>query len=214
MKIAVLSEDDTAPPGLTRFTERLARDILAGAFGPEGWLKQSELEQRYGRTRMEVRRALDHLALRRIVRHEPNRGYRVFCPDAQQMEELRTVRLVLETAAADLTIGHASVAGIAELRRLAAAFATAVSDAPLIAQYEANLAFHAALLALCPNAELARLAEETRQRMPSALLIEWRNPTRIAASVSDHFEIVDALEAGDATRLRAAITWHITRDAA
>src|SRR5215468_5428832 len=122
MKLAVLSEDHPAPPRITELTERLARDILTGTFGLEGWLKQSELERRYGCSRMEVRRALDHLALRRLVRHEPNRGYRVYRPDERQMADLLTVRVILETAAADLTIGRVGAGQLAELRRLAADF--------------------------------------------------------------------------------------------
>jgi DNA-binding GntR family transcriptional regulator len=88
MKLAARMKERPAPPRIMELSERLARDILAGTFGLEGWLKQSELEQRYDCTRMEVRRALDHLTLRRLVRHEPNRGYRVFRPDARQVTEL------------------------------------------------------------------------------------------------------------------------------
>src|SRR5688572_17830809 len=75
--------------------EVMAKDIQAGVFTPGTWLKQIDLENRYGATRMEVRRALDQLASKRLVRHVPNRGYHVHALDDRQADEIREVRIVL-----------------------------------------------------------------------------------------------------------------------
>jgi len=79
--------------------DHIARDVRSGAFVPGMWLKQIDLEQRYGCGRPEVRRALDYLAQKRLVQHVPNRGYHVFLPDGDRTAHILELRVILETAA-------------------------------------------------------------------------------------------------------------------
>ena len=58
----------TAQPGLV---DRIAHDIQAGVFGPGAWLKQIDLQERYDAKRLDVRRALDQLAAKRLIAHIP-----------------------------------------------------------------------------------------------------------------------------------------------
>ncbi len=187
----------------------LARDIHAGVFGLGTWLKQIDLEQRYGCTRIEVRRALDKLVLRRLVQHIPNRGYHVYQPDARQSDEIRDVRVMLESAAADTIVERADTAAIAELRALAQRFSDLVFDGTLLEQYEANIGFHVSMAKLCANRELTGLILEFRGRGPSAPLEQWKTRARIELSAQEHFLMVDALEARDLPRLKTLIRMHI-----
>jgi len=76
-------------------------------------------------------------------------------------------------------------------------------------QYEANLAFHHALLRLCSNPELLTLVTELRSRTSSALAGQWKTRARIEQSSREHHAMVEALSARDASRLREVITLHI-----
>ena len=187
----------------------LARDIHAGVFGLGTWLKQIDLEKRYGCTRIEVRRALDELVLRRLVQHIPNRGYHVYQPDARQSDEIRDVRVMLESAAADTIIERADAAAVAELRDLAQRFSDLVFAGTLLEQYEANIAFHVRMAKLCANRELTGLILEFRGRGPSAPLEQWKTRARIEQSAQEHFLMVDALAARDLPRLKTLIRVHI-----
>src|SRR5260221_3839755 len=99
--------------------ERIARDIQSGALAPGMWLKQIDLEQRYDCTRIEIRRALDRLAQRRLVEHIHNRGYHVFEPDGTQTTEILEIRCILETAAVDGIVSNADAAAVEHLAALA-----------------------------------------------------------------------------------------------
>ncbi|HEV2674991.1 MAG TPA: GntR family transcriptional regulator [Aliidongia sp.] len=189
--------------------ELLARDIHSGLFGLGTWLKQIDLERRYGCTRIEVRRALDKLVLKRLVQHIPNRGYHVYQPDARQSDEIRDVRVVLESAAADSVIENADEGAIDELRALARRFSDLVFDGTLLEQYEANIAFHVRMARLCSNRELANLILEFRSRGPSAPLEQWKTRARIEQSSREHFLMIDAVEARDTAGLKALIRAHI-----
>ena len=187
----------------------LARDIHSGVFGFGTWLKQIDLEKRYGCTRIDIRRALDKLVLKRMVQHIPNRGYHVYQPDARQSAEIRDVRVLLETAAADSIIEHADTAAIMELRALAQHFDDLLLDGTLLEQYEANIAFHTRMAGLCANRELTGLILEFHGRGPSAPLKQWKTRARIEQSSREHFQMVDALEARDLEHLKALIQAHI-----
>ncbi|GGF38432.1 GntR family transcriptional regulator [Aliidongia dinghuensis] len=193
--------------------DMLARDIHSGHFGLGTWLKQIDLEKRYGCTRIEVRRALDKLVAKRLVQHIPNRGYHVYQPDQRQTDEIRDVRVVLETAAADSIVEAADAAAIAELQALAQRFAELVLDGTLLEQYEANIAFHTRLARLCTNRELGNLILEFRGRGPSAPLEQWKTRARVEQSAREHFLMIDAIAARDADALKRIIRAHIRQTA-
>lgn len=203
-----MAETDAAEP-LHALEAAIAADIHSGALPSGTWLKQIALQARYGCSRGDVRRALDRLAAQRLVVQLPNCGYRVHGLDAPRLDELRQVRRILEGAAAELMVGHADATTLARLRQMAEAFSQAVAQGALLEQHEANQAFHAALLALCPNAELVRLIREMRLRMPSAVVTQWPVRGWAEESARQHHAMVDALAAGDADGFRAVVCAHI-----
>ncbi len=184
--------------------ERIARDIQSGVLAPGLWLKQIDLEQRYGCTRLEIRRALDRLAQRRLVQHILNRGYHVYEPDGRQAAEVLEIRSILETAAADSIVANADAEAIERLAALARRFDEQILTGTILEQYETNLAFHGALLQLCTNRELATLATDLRGRMSSAPANQWRTRARIEQSAREHHAIVAALAARDVSEAEAA----------
>lgn len=187
----------------------IARDIQAGAHSRGAWLKQIDLQTHYGATRIEIRRALDRLVLRRLVQHEPNRGYRVYVPDENHTDQIRDVRVVLETAAAERILETVDAAAIEELRNLAQRFADLLTTGTLLQQYEANLAFHHRMAQFCPNRELAELVLEYRGRGASAPLTQWSTRARIEKSAREHMEMVEALDVRDLPRLKRVVAAHI-----
>jgi len=199
----------TTPRPAEDAADLLARDIHAGFFGLGTWLKQIDLEQRYGCSRLEVRRALDKLVAKRLVQHIPNRGYHVYQPDQRQSDEIRDVRVVLETAAADSIVAGADGAAVDELRALAQRFSDLVFAGTLLEQYEANIAFHVRMASLCRNRELGNLIIEFRGRGPSAPLEQWKTRARVEQSSREHFLMVDAIAARDAAALKRLIRAHI-----
>ncbi|ONG57039.1 transcriptional regulator [Pseudoroseomonas deserti] len=210
---AVLAEPAPLPtvlPDPVRALETaIAEDIHAGLLAPGMWLKQILLQERYGHSRGDVRRVLDRLVAQRLVEHVPNYGYRVHQLDPRRLEELRQVRLILEVAAAEMVALPATPEQLARLRALAQEFSDAAENRSILDQNEANLAFHAGLLELCPNRELARQVMETRLRMPAAPLSQWGRQGWVAESARQHHAMVDALAEADAARYRALVRAHI-----
>lgn len=190
-------------------TDLILHDIQTGVLAPGSWLKQIDLERRYGRGRPDVRRALDRLTQKRIVEHVPNRGYHVFEPDGDRARQVSEIRILLETGVADRIVHNATADAIAELRRLADRFASVILDGNTLDLYEANVAFHHELLSLCGNDELVNLVTEIRQRTSSAPVSQWITRARTQQSSLEHYEMVDAISMKDVERLKSVITRHI-----
>jgi len=190
-------------------TDFLLQDILTGTLPAGTWLKQIDLEERYDCTRPEVRRALDRMTQKRLVQHIPNRGYQVHVVDERRSQEISDIRVILETSVAHLMIAHATPEAIEALRALARRFDDMSFRGSILEHYDANLAFHRALLELARNRELVELVSEIRQRTVSAPVSQWRTRARIEQSAHEHHLMVDALEAGDLAELKRLIEIHI-----
>ncbi|WP_315975064.1 GntR family transcriptional regulator [Microvirga yunnanensis] len=187
----------------------IARDVRAGTFAPGTWLKQIDLEHRYRFGRPDVRRALDYLAQKRLVQHVPNRGYHVVLPDSDQTAHILELRVILETAAVDSIVAHATPEAIRGIETLARKFDELILHGTVLEQYEANLAFHHELLSLCSNPELLTLVTDLRSRTSSALAGQWSTRARVEQSSREHHQMIKALDARDAQQLKDIITRHI-----
>lgn len=190
-------------------SQAIAADIQAGLLPAGTWLKQIDLQERYNCSRAEVRRALDNLVLRRFVQNEPNRGYYVFRLEEPRQGELRQIRVILETAAAEGIVRTATPADLDDLTALAQEFERRIHVDTVFAQHEANNAFHLRLYGLCGNSELTGLIAEYRSRGPAAPLTQWKSFERLRQSAAEHFEMIEAIRQGNPLRLHDIIREHI-----
>ncbi|WP_397449164.1 GntR family transcriptional regulator [Pseudomonas sp. NA-150] len=185
----------------------ISKDINAGILPAGSWLKQIDLEERYGHSRLDVRRALDQLVLKHMVEHIPNRGYYVHTPDLDQVSDAREIRVALECAAVNQMV--VSAEHLAELETLAQRFNTLVQEGTVLERYNANLEFHRVLYDLCTNHQLLELIDEMRSRPPSSPGGTWRTHLRAEQSSREHFQMVEALRDDDRERLKQLIAAHI-----
>ncbi len=197
---------------LVNVANSLAEDINTGEFTAGMWLKQVELAERYGCTRSEVRRALDQLVIERLVQHVPNRGYHVYSPNVQQRKNISAIRAILESASAADIIANTSAEDLRILKSCADKFEHFTLHGNILQQYEANMAFHRALLAPCANQEMVELIFDLRSRVPSAALGQWSSHARILQSSQEHFAMVAAIEQQDEQRLAILINQHILQE--
>ena len=204
-------DEPIARPGLgaeriQALAQLMERDIGLGDLGPGAWLKQIDLERRYGATRMEVRQALDRLVAKGLVEHLARRGYRVAEFDAERQAQIMEVRAVLEAAAAELVIDRHDEASLAAMEREAERYRAALMDGTGEEPEEANLAFHRLMLAPCPNRALVELLFDLRGRVAVS---RRRNGLAVLhRSIDQHFQIVRLLRARDLKALQQLMREH------
>jgi len=193
--------------------ERIAQDVQAGRFAPGMWLKQIDMQERYGANRSNIRRALETLAHKRLLQYVPNRGYYVYEADDKRTAEILQIRMMLEVSAAEFVVAKAEPERTEALRLLAGTFDRLISTGTIFEIYEANLAFHKALLSLSGNQQLVELVDELRLKTSPAPSSQWSTRLRIEQSSREHFAMVEAIAAGDVHRLQSVIRAHIRQSA-
>jgi DNA-binding GntR family transcriptional regulator len=107
-----------APSLVELAVRRLRAEIVSGAFAPGERLVEEQLTRRLGISRAPLREALRLLGQQGLVEHLPRRGVRVVALSARDIDELFSLRDVLERFALECVLGRG---GVPELDRLAVA---------------------------------------------------------------------------------------------
>ena len=188
--------------------QRMERDISLGDLGAGAWLKQVDLEQRYGATRMEIRQALDRLVEKGLVKQLPRRGYRVEDFDPDRLAQVMEIRAILEVAAAEQVIARLDEASLAAMQVQAERCQAATQDGTVEEHEQANHAFHRIMLAPCPNRELVALLFDLRGRVPVAVTRRRNSLALIQRANAQHFEIIRLIRAGDLPALQRLMREH------
>jgi len=192
--------------------EELREAILVGDLAPGSVTTQLALAERYGVGRTPLREALRLLQSERLVVDDPNRRVRITPLTAADAEELFIARILLEPAAARLTVGTLTTRDDADLRGYMAQMDHYEEGEDWVGLREPHRAFHAKLYAAAgPRIvdELARLfdhAERYRLRSrPSRG--HWR------LRQEEHRALFEAAAARDGDRTAELLATHYARTA-
>ncbi len=211
-----MTERKRRNPGTRRaaLAKEIAEAIRLRQFRPGEWLRQIDLEERFQATRFDVRGALDELTARKTIEHVPNRGYRVAEIDLKTYGEILALRVILETAAAESAVSRIDEAAIARLDALAAQFSAAVLTGSRTEQSEINRAFHQLMYSFCGNAVLQETIWALRDRGRGSQITVWSSHEALLRSDREHYAMMEAVKARDASRLAALVAAHIDKDSA
>lgn len=185
--------------------------ILSGEFARGQRLREEQLATLAGVSRTPVREALRRLDAEGLVEFAPNRGARVTAWSSQELHELYEMRAMLEGYGARLAATRVSPGALGELRasaqRMEGLSRRGASAAEELT--EANGEFHRALVQASGNVQLEALVRSMMDVSLITRTFERYSAARMRASTSQHTEVVQALEAGDAEWAESVMRTHI-----
>jgi DNA-binding GntR family transcriptional regulator len=186
---------ETPAPLRQQVYERLEEFIIYGALEPGEHLVESRLAQRLGVSRIPVREALHLLHRDGWVDLRPHQGAFVHQPTIQEVDEVFSVRTLLEVESARLAAKAATKESVQELRKMLNAGTKALSANDGKEIVRLNSAFHARVTELGRNHVLAEVIArlDKRIRWYFAPVVTQRGRT----SWEEHAELVEAVESGD-----------------
>jgi DNA-binding GntR family transcriptional regulator len=218
-------------PASRVIVDELAQEIQARVMGgtiPIGsWLRQETLAVEFGVSRTPVREALRKLQASGIVELIPHRGALVRGPTARDIREAYLVRADLEGLAAELAttwiredqlerlrtaeeLFRRSVEELATRRPSRSGAALKSGDEPWV---RANTLFHEVVQEAASNERLRTTISDLHRSFPRNLT--WaalrENPRLLPENVAEHRRILEAIETGDASEARQAMTEHVRR---
>jgi DNA-binding GntR family transcriptional regulator len=171
-------------------------------------LDERQLASDLGISRTPVREAMVQLEREGFVRAVPRRGIYVVRKTKREVVELITAWAALECMAARLITQKATDEEIAGLRAMFATFENGCLHANLDEYSEVNIEFHQTIIRMSRNGVLIDLAENlfAHMRMIRRKTIGERD--RADRSISDHMNIIQAIEARDTARAEALVRDH------
>jgi DNA-binding GntR family transcriptional regulator len=185
--------------------------IVRGELEPGQKIRQQELAELLGVSRTPLRESFQRLEANGWVTLEARRGAKVRALTVGEAEEIFTMRVVLETAAARLAATEHSdeeAERAWELIELAAPATTA----PAGGIDAANLAFHELVYGLGATTMPAELRSVLGRYWARALryrLVYWSRPTAVASSRAAHERIYEAWRERDPDATERAVADHI-----
>ena len=206
-----VSKDSLQPPGF-RTKRELAlgtlRDaIQSGRYVPGQQLSQSQLMSDFGLGSTPVREAVLELLARGVLVQESHHSVRVAELDLPRLRNIFRVRSLLETEAAQLGTAKLSEPDLAvmkgQLRRMEGA--KRAGDPAEAAR--ADLEFRRTLYAAADNPILLDLIDQVWLSFPGSIL--YGIPGRLAQSIKEHHEILDAVARRDPTVAGFCVQKHL-----
>ena len=192
------------PLGSTAGLRQLATDAIKRAITEmdiyrhrgEFRLDERQLSQELGVSRTPIREALGYLEQEGLVRSIPRRGVFVVRKTKAELLEMILVWAAIEGSAARLAAECASDADLERLRHLFDAF-EADPSARLDEYSKANTTFHKAIIAMSGCALMSQITDtlSVHMRALRAVTMGWGDRAR--CSMSDHHDIIEALDRRD-----------------
>src|SRR5712691_10162875 len=177
--------------------------ILTAALPPGSRLRQERLAEMFGTSRIPVREALRALEYEGLVTSLPYRGFTVTELDADDIEEVYDLRILLESHAVRLAV---PLMTDEDLRMLEALFAEMTQAESADAQLAARERFYTKLYSITGRHRLVSLISRLRQEVARSL--RW--PT-LQHAPEHHEEFFEAIRAGDADRAASQLASHYRR---
>lgn len=185
--------------------ERLRRAITVGQLHPGERLTEPVLASKLGVSRAPVREALKALEGEGLVTSQANHSCYVWSPTERDVDEILSMRIVIETLAAEWAIPSLTEHDFAELEVLMARQHQLIEERHSLELVHEDKLFHDYVV---QRSRHSRLINSWREIMSQWEVLIYRrlkhDPDRVFSTVSiDHARILAALRAGDLVSLQS-----------
>jgi DNA-binding GntR family transcriptional regulator len=208
----------TSPPdagAAARVAGYLRGAILSGEIGPGEWIRQEEVAERLGASRLPVREALRMLEAEGLAEHERHRGARVPSLSMHEVDVMYRMREQLEQLAIAESIPNLTAGEIAHLEEVQEQIEALRhdDDADVARFLELDREFHLAGYAGCRIEQLTgsvvRLWNSTAHYRRAFVTLS--GPGRAWVINAEHRLLLDAISRRDSVDAERVVAGHVRR---
>jgi DNA-binding GntR family transcriptional regulator len=174
--------------------------ILNGSMQPGEFVREQEVSAALGVSRTPVREALGRLASEGFLERIPHRGFRVPEENWASLLELYPIVSTLELLAGKLALPLLTAQDLEGLRKVNQEMARHRDSGDVRKLLELNNEFHRRICRRSGSRRLCELLDDLRGQLGRLELWYYSQPNRTEESVSEHDELIDAIERGDHPR--------------
>lgn len=198
------------PPAADRVYTHVKQGVLERRYQGGTLLTEGELADEVGVSRTPVREALLRLEVEGLIKLYPKKGALVLAVSAQEIADVIETRQLVEEHAARKAVS-APPGLIERLEELLARQKEQAAAGDLAGAALTDRTFHAEIVRSGGNEILSRLYDQLRDRqLRMGVAVMHSHPDRIAKTLSEHEEILQALRSGDAEAAVDIVHRHVS----
>ena len=189
--------------------DTLEQEIIEGRLPPGLRLDEMSLAARFNVSRTPIREALRALASSGLVEIRPRRGAFVRTVGARELVEMFEVMAELEASCGRFACQRMTAAQEEELQEQLILCERAAKGGDVEDYYQRNERFHAAIYRASGNSFLEQNALTLQNRLKPFRRHQLHARGRMAQSLDEHRQIVEAILQGDQARVCVVARQHI-----
>lgn len=191
--------------------ETLRDAIRKGVLKPGERLMEIQLAEELGVSRTPVREAIRKLELEGYVIMMPRRGTYVANLSIRDVNEVFEIRMCLESLASGLAAERITEEELESLQRLLVQIGEYMERGDMDKIVETDMEFHDLLYQASRNTCLVGIIFNLREQLTRFRTKSMSFPGRLAATLEEHRNIVEAIAQGDVKAARKAAEIHMER---
>lgn len=189
--------------------QTLRQAILKGELQPGERLMEIKLAERLGVSRTPIREAIRKLELEGLVVMVPRKGAAVANITEKDTKDVLEVRRTLEMFAVEVACDRIGKEQLEQLKKAARDFEASKGSMDVIRIAETDMQFHEIIYEATQNERLVQMLNNLRENMYRYRIEYLKDSNYYDSLMSEHREILEAIEAGDKQRARACMESHI-----
>lgn len=192
-----------------RVFSQLQNDILNGMYEPGESLIESKLSEELGVSRTPIREAIRQLELEGLVKTIPNKGATVSGITNQDIEDIYTIRMLIEGLAARWAAEKITPKELKELQEAVdlEEFYTNKNETDQLLKFDTR--FHDIIYKACKSKPLMHTLSTFHHYVQKARSISMSSPERAAQVLKEHKAILQAIIDGDGEKAEKLSTEHV-----
>ena len=195
--------------------DRLRAAIWSGVYAPGDRLVERRLAREFGISHIPLREALARLTEEGLVERLPRRGARVASLTPRTLEEVSSLRVVLEQFVVRRLKDRFTPEAHAELQVIVDQMVEAAEQHDLVRVHELDQQFHQRLWELTDHALLVELAAQMRSRTSHFYRAAAASlgPDEVRRHADSHQQLLDVIASGDRRAAERAMQQHVEQAA-
>jgi DNA-binding GntR family transcriptional regulator len=191
--------------------DRIRAAIRSGAYAPGDRLVERRLAREFGISHIPLREALARLTEEGLVERPPRRGARVASLTPRMLEEVSSLRVVLEQFVIRRLKDRFTPDAHAELQGIVDQLMQAADRHDLVRVHELDQQFHERLWELTDHTLLVELAAQMRSRTSHFYRAAAASlgPDEVRRHAESHQHLLDLIASGDRRAAERAMQHHV-----
>jgi len=187
----------------------IERALISGALRPGERVVEAKIASEAGISRGPVREAIQRLVAEGILVHIPNKGTFVAPWDDKDVAETYSLRALLESYAARLTMQRMSQKEREEMESIVERMFEQARANDAEGAHELDIQFHRRLAELSGHSLLVRMLGEIGRRISMLVNLDARTTPDLVEYAQNHDMLLNALKTGDGAYVEQLFREHI-----